>query len=127
MQYSNGRTILLAEDEHQQRDALTMLFETEGYTVLSYESAEDVLGCLATTRPGMIVTDVKLPGIDGFTLFERVRENPSYRSIPFVFLTAYNDRKAIEKAKNLGAVGYLTKPYNLEELLQLVKKVLPVS
>jgi CheY-like chemotaxis protein len=118
-------TILLVEDEHQQRDALTMLFESEGYAVLAAETAEKGLHFLQQTVPHLVVTDVKLPEMDGFTFFDQVRSKPALQRIPFIFITGYNDPAAIEEVKKLGAVGYITKPYELENLLQMVKNNLP--
>ena len=118
-------TIMLVEDEIQQRNALAMLFEAEGYNVLSAESAEAGARYIEQTIPDMIVTDVKLPGIDGFTFFDQVREQPSCQHVPFIFITGYNDLQAIESVKKLGAKGYVTKPYDLEHLIDLVKQHLP--
>jgi two-component system NtrC family response regulator len=120
-------TIMLVEDEVQQREALAMMFESEGYTVLTADSAEAGARHIQETVPDMIVTDVKLPGIDGFTFFDTVRERPPFKHIPFIFITGYNDPAAIESVKKLGAAGYITKPYELEHLITLVKKHLPPS
>lgn len=116
---------MLVEDEAQQRDALAMLFEAEGYQVLAAESAEAGVAQIENTIPDMIVTDVKLPGMDGFTFFDRIREQSSCKHVPFIFITGYNDPQAIESAKRLGAKDYITKPYDLENLIALVKKHLP--
>jgi CheY-like chemotaxis protein len=116
---------MLVEDEVQQRDALAMLFEAEGYNVLIAESAEAGARHIQHTIPDMIVTDVKLPGIDGFTFFDQVREQPSCKHVPFIFITGYNDPQAIESVKKLGAKGYITKPYDLENLINMVKQYLP--
>ena len=118
-------TILLVEDELQQREVLTMLLESQGYSVISVMDAEDGLRRINQTPPDMIVTDVKLPGMDGFTFFEQLRFNLQYQNIPFIFITGYNDLKAIEQARALGAVAYVTKPYNLEDLLLMVRSHLP--
>ncbi|MBI1807250.1 MAG: response regulator [Ignavibacteria bacterium] len=117
--------ILLVEDEAQQREVLTMLLEMEGLNVVSVESAEEGLRQLSLLDLDMIVTDVKLTGIDGFSFFSKVREDPKYKSLPFIFITGYNDPKAIETVEAFNAAAYVTKPYNLEELLKTVKKYLP--
>jgi len=121
-----GSTIMLVEDEAQQRDALKMMFEAEGYTVLAAESAEAGEQFFEQTLPDLIVTDVKLPGIDGFSFFDRIRSFPAGRHIPFIFISGYNDPRAIESVKKLGAVGYVTKPYDLEDLILLVQQKLPL-
>jgi len=123
----NTSTIMLVEDEHQQREALAMLFEAEGYKVLAAESAEAGAQYIQQTLPDMIVSDVKLPGIDGFTFFDQVRGHASSKQVPFIFITGYNDPDAIAEVRRLGALDYITKPYDLENLINLVKKHLPLA
>lgn len=122
---ASGRpSILLVEDEPQQREVLQLILESEGYGVFSAESAEDALRFLIDQTPTILVTDVKLPGLDGFGLYEKIKENETLKSIPTIFITAYNDPTSIERAKQFGASAYITKPYNVEELLKLIKEVL---
>jgi len=121
----NTLPVVLVEDEAQQRDILTMLLETEGYQVTAVESAEKALVVLQGKNAKMVITDVKLPDMDGFTLFDRVRANPGFGDVPFIFITGYNNPKTIERVKSLGAAGYVTKPYDLEKLVELVKQYLP--
>src|SRR3972149_7051405 len=89
--------LLIVEDEPQQRDTLDMLFTSEGYSVRSTDSAEKALEMLTASRPDLVVTNVKLLGMDGFSFFEAVRGRGGARPIPFIFMTAYNDPAAIER------------------------------
>jgi CheY-like chemotaxis protein len=118
-------TILLIEDETQQREILQMMFESEGYEVVSADSAEVALAYLRTAVPHMVVTDVKLGGVDGISMFEQLRQDPKFASVPFIFITGYNDPSAIERVKSFGSAEYLTKPYNLDHLMERVKITLP--
>jgi len=121
-------SILLVEDEPQQREVLAAVLEAEGYAVLKAESAEAALSHLRDSRPGIIVTDVKLPGTDGFTFFDTVRQSTTSSSTtPFIFITGYNEPQAIERVKQLGAAGYVTKPYDLSDLLELIRKTLDAA
>jgi len=113
--------LLIVEDEPQQRETLAMLFEGEGYSVRATDSAETAMDILRNTPPHLVVTDVKLVGMDGITFFESVRGSESGKNIPFIFMTAYNDVAAIERVKKMGSVDYITKPFNLEELVTLVR------
>jgi CheY-like chemotaxis protein len=113
--------LLIVEDEPQQRETLAMLFEGEGYNVRATESAETAMEILAVHRPDLVVTDVKLTGLDGISFFENVRNTEDGRDIPFIFMTAYNDVAAIERVKKMGSVDYITKPFNLEDLIALVR------
>jgi CheY-like chemotaxis protein len=116
---------MFVEDEVQQRETLTMVFELEGYSITAVGSAEEGLKKLYDIKPEMIITDVKLADMDGFTFFDEVRKRDDLKNIPFVFITGYNDPKAIDAVKNLGAVAYVTKPYDIEDLLAVVKTYLP--
>jgi len=113
--------LLIVEDEPQQRDTLDMLFTSEGYSVRSTDSAEKALEMLTASRPDLVVTNVKLLGMDGFSFFEAVRRRGEARPIPFIFMTAYNDLAAIERVKTFGSVEYITKPFDLEDLINLVR------
>ncbi|HLF14782.1 MAG TPA: response regulator [Bacteroidota bacterium] len=114
--------LLIVEDEPEQRETLAMLFEGDGYSVRATDSAETAMEIIRTTHPHLVITDVKLPGMDGITFFESVRGSKEGRSIPFIFMTAYNDLAAIEHVKQMGSVDYITKPFNLEALVTLVRE-----
>lgn len=124
MTQETTKTILLVEDEDSQRQSLSLMFEAEGYIVISTPTAEHALESMDKTVPDLVITDVKLPGMDGFTFFDRIRTLPPLKDTPLIFITGFNDPKAIDEAKKLGSTGYVTKPYDLEDLLILVKKVL---
>jgi len=113
--------LLIIEDEPQQRETLDTLFKAEGYSVRSTDSAEKAMELLRAVTPDIVVTDVKLLGMDGISFLEEVRREKSKSSIPFIFMTAYNDQAAINRVKSYGSVEYLTKPFNLEELISLVR------
>ena len=119
-EHDGARRLLIVEDEPSQRETLAMLFEGEGYNVRATDSAETALGILATHRPHLVVTDVKLTGLDGISFFENVRSREEGRTIPFIFMTAYNDAAEIERITMMGQVDYITKPFNLEDLITLV-------
>jgi len=119
-------SIILIEDEEQQREVLQMVFESHGYVTRIAASAEEALRQLDEGAPDVIVSDVKLPGIDGFTLCENLRTRAGFETIPFVFITGYNDPKAIERVKTLGSVGYVTKPYDIDTLIDVVKQYAPL-
>jgi len=122
---NNTPTILLVEDENQQREALTMLLEADGYQVQGMSSAEGALEELPRIQPALFISDVKLTGMDGFSFFNEVRNQHSYKNIPFIFISAYNDTNAIDLVKMNNQVDYITKPYNIEDFIAVVKKYLP--
>ena len=116
----NG-TLMLIEDEREQREVLTLMFESEGYAVLAAETAEKAIELLGSSNPDLIISDVKLPGMDGFSLYDHVRSRTSMKETPFMFITGYNDPLSISRVMKLGPVAYVTKPYNLEDLMTMIR------
>jgi len=116
----NG-TLMLIEDEREQREVLTLMFESEGYLVLAAETAEKAIELLGSSNPDLIISDVKLPGMDGFSLYDYVRTRTPMKEIPFMFITGYNDPLSISRVMKLGPVAYVTKPYNLEDLMTQIR------
>jgi len=118
-----SKSVLFVDDEPDLLRLIRGLLEEEGFQVLTSESAEEALAQLKATRPDIILADIKLPAMDGFQLYEQVRKTPGLDTVPFVFVTAYNDQEAIASAKALGASDYVTKPFDFELLIQTVKRL----
>ncbi len=114
------------EDERELLTALGNLLVDQGYNVISLASAESALKELDGKPIDIIIADIKLPGIDGFDFFEKVRQVKQYAQIPFVFLTAYNNLSAKAFAKKHGAVEYITKPFDFEYLVARIKQIVPL-
>ena len=98
--------ILLVEDEPQQREVLETLFVSEGYAVVGVASAEEALVRITKALPDMVVTDVKLPDMDGFTLYERILATEEFRATPCLFLTAYSDPEAAERVMSEEPINF---------------------
>jgi len=118
------KTIVVVEDEAEQREALKLFLIAEGYDVLDFSSAEEALQKLHTTKPDLLVSDIKLPGMDGITFFHEIKKINDLRSVPFFFISAFNDPQTIASIRATGAVDYITKPYELDEFLNVVVKSL---
>ena len=114
--------ILVAEDEASLRDMIALNLELEGYAVQTAVDGKIALEKALTERFDLLILDVMLPSLDGFSLCERVRlENPD---VMILFLTARNSSADRVQGLKLGADDYLTKPFNLEELLLRVSGLL---
>lgn len=120
---SSGKTILLIEDEPEQRNILQMMLENEGYSVLCADSGEEGLRHIEQSKPHLVISDVKLSGMDGFTLFEHVREQLQMKELPFIFSTGYNDPGTIREITKLNATAYITKPYDPLDLIAIIGKM----
>jgi len=114
--------ILLVEDESSLCDTIKLNLELEGYTVQIARDGKSALKSFKGERFNLIILDVMLPEMDGFTVCEAIRlENPE---IPVLFLTAKNSSADRVYGLKIGADDYLTKPFNLEELLLRVQNLL---
>lgn len=117
-------TVLAVEDEENLLIGLKELLEiaSEKYalTVLTAANGEEGLEVLSQYKPDLIISDIMMPVMDGLTFLENVRQNPEWVHIPFIFLTAKGERQDIHRGLRKGAEIYITKPYDSDELLQLI-------
>jgi DNA-binding response OmpR family regulator len=115
-------TILIAEDEPLMRKTLSMKLQKEGYIVISCADGRDALQKLEEQKPDMVITDIMLPYASGLEIISFVKNKNS--SLPVIVLSALGLEKTVENAFDLGADDYVTKPFNLNELVIRVKRLL---
>lgn len=113
--------VLVVEDEKDILENLDLLLTAEGYEVICAENGLNALQRLTNCTPDIIVSDIMMPYMDGFELFQKLRENDRTKIIPFIFLTAKNDITSIRSGMNLGVDDYITKPFSSDELLNAIK------
>lgn len=118
-------SILLVEDEVHLHDALKLNLELEGYEVTSAYDGPSALNKIAHAHFDLMILDVMLPGLDGFSITETVRLNNI--ETPILILSAKNTSANKVQGLKLGADDYMTKPFNLEELLLRVSKLIQKS
>ena len=108
--------ILIVDDDANTLEILRRWLAREGYTTVSADNGPACLEALSKERVDVIVLDVMMPGMDGLEVCERLRDNPSWRSIPVMLLTAKDDIETRSRGMLLGVSEYLTKPVNKHEL-----------
>lgn len=114
--------VLVVDDEPAMLKVSEMTLSQAGFSVLTLEDPLEALEEIREgLRPDVIVSDVSMPQLDGFQFYERVREVPELRAVPFLFLTALEDRQSMRRGMTLGADDYLTKPVHKDELLEAVR------
>ena len=113
--------ILVVEDQPTLLTGIQAVLEEEGYAILTATNGVQALRVLEEVRPDLIVADIMMPQMDGYAFYEAVRSRPEWTLIPFVFLTARANKDDILKGKESGAEDYITKPFDLEELLATVR------
>ena len=113
--------ILVVEDIPPLLAGIEAVLEAEGYTIFTAGNGLEALEVLESVRPDLIVADIMMPKMDGYALYEAVRNRPEWTPIPFVFLTAKATKDDILKGKALGAEDYITKPFDPRELAVTVR------
>jgi DNA-binding response OmpR family regulator/anti-anti-sigma regulatory factor len=113
--------ILIADDNPLNLDVLSGTLEREGYDVAVASDGEMTLERVRYEPPDLILLDAMMPGVDGFEACKRLKEDPKARDIPVIFMTALTDLSHKLRGLRLGAVDYLVKPFEQEEVLLRVK------
>lgn len=118
---SPGTTILVVDDQPVLRESIALTLESAGYQVVEAADGIAALGILEEQEVHLILADITMPRLNGYQLYERVRANPRWLHIPFVFLTARALDSDIRYGKELGVDDYMTKPVQPEDLLAVVQ------
>ena len=113
--------ILLVEDDKKLSLAITMRLQSNGYTVQAAPDAITAMSSAISFRPDVVVIDINLPGGNCFTVAERLKQSTETCAIPFVFMTASKKPELQEKALELGAIGFLEKPFYPSALVDLIE------
>lgn len=116
--------ILIVDDEPNIVISLEFLMEQAGYTVAVARSGEEALTQIDGFMPDVVLLDVMLPGISGFDILQRVRQNPAWQQVVVIMLTAKGRDVEVAKGLALGANAYITKPFSTRELLAEVRRCL---
>ena len=114
--------IYLVDDDEALRDSLAWLLESQGFKVAAFASAEDFLKAWRPEFNGCLLLDVRMPGMSGLELHERLRAQ--YSTLPIIFITGHGDVPMAVAALKKGAVDFIEKPFNDTELLRLVSQCL---
>lgn len=117
--------ILLVDDDPDLLKLISLRLTSAGYKVRTAESGETALAAIAVRRPAAVVTDLRMPGIDGLQLFDAI--NRQHSGLPVLILTAHGTIPDAVAATQRGVFGFLTKPFDSQELLQKVADALKLS
>ena len=120
----SGRRILAIDDDPTMLALVTHLLSGAGFEVEVAADGDTGLRCIKEAPPELVVCDVQMPGLDGFQVLDRVRGNAGTSTLPFVLLTALNDRESVRRGMRLGADDFLSKPVQPNELIEAVNVAL---
>jgi twitching motility two-component system response regulator PilG len=114
------KTVLVVEDRASLSQMLQFLFLSKGLNVQIAFNGKEALEKVSSLAPDLILLDIMMPQMDGFEVLEKLQENQETAGIPVIMLTARKSREDMQKAKDLGAVEYITKPFKAVEVVDKV-------
>lgn len=121
---SLSQTVLLVEDNEDNRIVYTTLLEHFGFRVVQAGDGETALVLAREEQPDIVIMDISIPGIDGWTATSRLKEDAATEGIPVVAVTAHAHPRHRERARELGCAGYLTKPCEPRRLLAEIRRII---
>ncbi|MCV3217559.1 response regulator [Plectonema radiosum NIES-515] len=123
-QLHQSKRVLLIEDNDVNRMLLCDYLIYYGYDVQSLSEASTFFSTLKQFQPELILLDLKLPDIDGYTLLEKMQNKPDYVKLPVIIVSAFAFKADRQRAIDLGACRYFVKPVNLIDLIQAIQEEL---
>ena len=117
-------TILIVDDQADNRDMLAVLLGSEGYRTLQAEGGMEAMDSIANDPPDLILLDVSMPDMDGYAVASLLKADPKTAAIPIIMVTAHTGRGARVVGLHTGVEEYLTKPVDTPELLLKVRNLL---
>ncbi len=120
-----GKRVMTVDDSATVRQVLKMTLAEAGYDVVEAIDGADALNKLSADSVDMLVTDLNMPNVDGIDLIQQVRRKPGNRFMPIIMLTTVSQPEMKTAGKAAGASGWITKPFNPDQLLAVVRMVCP--
>jgi len=118
------KTILSVDDSASALQMVKLTLAGAGYQVVQATNGADGLAKARAGAVDMVLTDLNMPVMDGLTLIRELRKLPAFKGVPIVFLTTESDAGMKQQAKAAGATGWITKPFQQDQLVAVVRKVL---
>ena len=119
-----AKKILVVDDEPYMLEILQARLESNGYSVITAINGEDCLKKAGEDKPDLVLMDILLPGMSGFEVAKRLKENDLTKNIPIIMVTALIGEDAIAKGLKSGATYFISKPFDSQELLTEIKTVI---
>ncbi len=119
--------VLIVDDEHNIRNILDFSLNAEGFEVISATNGEDAFNSAVKEQPDLVILDVMMPQGDGFETCRRIKQDNRTANIPVILLTARTTREDRERGQEVGAEGYITKPFSPGRLIESVQSLLGVK
>jgi two-component system chemotaxis response regulator CheY len=119
-----AKTVLTVDDSASMRQLVKLTLGGAGYSVVEASDGMDGLDKARAATVDLVVTDLNMPRMDGISLIRELRKLSTFKGVPIILLTTESDDERKKEARAAGATGWITKPFNQDQLLGVVKKVL---
>lgn len=120
-----NRLIMTVDDSASMRDMIRFTLSNAGYNVLEANDGRDALQKLSAATPGLLITDLNMPNVDGLELIRQVRQLPGFRYLPIIMLTTESQDAKKQAGRAAGASGWIVKPFRGDQLVAVARKFLP--
>ena len=120
------QTVLVIDDSPTMRQMVAFTLANAGFQVVEAGSGQEALAQLGVhPQPALVVTDLNMPGMDGLTLIRELRKLPALKFVPILILTTESSADKKTEGRSAGATGWIVKPFNPDQFMKVVQKVLP--
>lgn len=120
-----SKTILAVDDSASIRQMVSFTLKQAGYTVVDAVDGQDGLAKAKAQQADLVITDLNMPNMNGLDLIRSLRTEANYKFTPILMLTTESDESKKMEGKQAGATGWIVKPFNPEQLLKVIERVLP--
>ena len=120
-----GKSIISVDDSSTMRRMVSFTLKSAGYDVIEAGDGAEALALLKTRAVDLVISDINMPKLNGIELTRQLRSQPNYSRTPIILLTTESDPAKKAEGRAAGATGWIVKPFNQEQLLAVVSKVLP--
>ena len=118
------KSVLIIEDNEDIRENTAEILEFSGFSVIAVDSGEHGVSAALHSRPDVILCDIMMPGLDGYEVIRQLKKDPLTAGIPFIYLTSSGERCDLELANDMGASGYVRKPFEGRDLVAEIQRCL---
>jgi two-component system chemotaxis response regulator CheY len=116
-----AKTILVVDDSGTVRQQVSMALKQAGFAIVEAADGQEAIAALQANRIDMVVCDVNMPVLNGLEMVERVKRQPEHKALPILMLTTEGQPSMIKRAKEAGAVGWIVKPFDANQLVQTAR------
>jgi len=118
------KKVLIIEDNAEIRENTSEILALQGYEVITSDNGREGVATALSQRPDVILCDIMMPEVNGYQVIRALKANPRTEKIPFIYVTASGEKSEVKMALELGAAGYVRKPFDVKDLIDAIRKSL---